>query len=83
MIFGYNVAEDQSEDPLVKIVEKAVRGFARASEPGAFLVDSIPILKYVPSWLPGAEFKREAASMRRDLGELYDVPYEFVKHEMV
>ena len=83
MIFGYNVAEDQSEDPLVKIVEKAMRGFARASEPGAFLVDSIPILKYVPSWLPGTGFKREAAGMRRDLWELYDVPYEFVKHEMV
>ena len=83
MIFGYNVAEDQSEDPLVKIVEKAMRGFARASEPGAFLVDSIPILKYVPSWIPGAGFRREAASMRRDLEELYDVPYEFVKHEMV
>ncbi|KAI0089003.1 cytochrome P450 [Irpex rosettiformis] len=82
LTFGYNVAEDQAEDPLVKIVEKAMQGFARASEPGTFLVDSIPILKHIPSWVPGAGFKREAANMRRDLEELYDVPYTFVKNEM-
>lgn len=83
LTFGYNVAEDQSEDPLVKIVEKAMKGFAQASEPGAFLVDVIPFLKYVPAWLPGAGFKRQAAKMRHDLEDLYDVPYEFVRREMV
>ncbi len=29
LTFGYNVAEDQSGDPLVKIVEKAMKGFAQ------------------------------------------------------
>ncbi|KAI0701989.1 cytochrome P450 [Cytidiella melzeri] len=82
LTFGYNVVEDQKEDPLVKIVEKAMQGFARASEPGAFLVDTIPLLKYVPSWVPGAGFQREAERMHRDLEELYDVPYGFVKREM-
>lgn len=60
-----------------------MQGFARASEPGAFLVDTIPPLKYVPSWFPGAGFQKEAVLMRHDLEELYDVPYGFVKREMV
>ena len=33
--------------------------------PGAFLVDIIPILKYVPEWFPGARFQRKAAVMRK------------------
>ena len=33
--------------------------------PGAFLVDIIPILKYVPEWFPGANFQRKAAMMRK------------------
>ena len=83
LAFGYDVAQDRSEDPLVNIAEKAMQGFARASEPGAFLVDTVPVLKYVPSWFPGAQFQREAERMRHDLEELYDVPYDFVKEQMV
>jgi hypothetical protein len=33
-------------DPFVKIAEDAMYGFARASEPGAFWVDSFPIRSY-------------------------------------
>jgi hypothetical protein len=83
LTFGYSVVDDQYEDPLVNIAEKAMQGFARASEPGAFLVDIIPLLKYVPSWVPGAGFQKEAVRMRSELEKLYDVPYAFVKREMV
>ncbi|KAI0341374.1 cytochrome P450 [Trametopsis cervina] len=79
LAFGYEVSEDHKEDKLVKIAETAMQGFARASEPGTFLVDTIPVLKHVPSWFPGAGFQKEAARMRRDREELYDVPYDFVK----
>lgn len=83
LAFGYEVSEDHKEDRLVKIAETAMQGFARASEPGTFLVDTIPVLKHVPSWFPGAGFQKEATRMRRDREELYDVPYDFVKSCMV
>ncbi|KAE9389986.1 cytochrome P450 [Gymnopus androsaceus JB14] len=38
----------------------AVESMAIAGTPGAFYVDQIPILKYVPEWFPGASFKRKA-----------------------
>lgn len=83
LTYGYDVMEDQHEDPLVQIVQKAMQGFALASEPGAFFVDYISILKFIPKWMPGARFKRIAESMRRDLKILYNVPFDFVIKEMV
>jgi hypothetical protein len=40
-------------------------------------------VRYIPEWLPGANFKIEAREMRKDLERLYDVPYNFVKQQMV
>ncbi|KAK0215658.1 cytochrome P450 [Armillaria fumosa] len=81
LMYGY---PSHIGDPLrlVNIAEDAMLGFTRASEPGRWWVDNFPMLKYVPSWFPGASFQRTAKSMRRDLDELYDVPFNFVKAEM-
>ncbi|KZP12803.1 cytochrome P450 [Athelia psychrophila] len=80
LAYGYSV--ETKDDPFVKIAEDAMLGFSQASEPGAFWVDSFPLLKYVPSWVPGAGFKKVAYRMRQDLERLYSVPYDFVKSEM-
>ncbi|KAH8101934.1 cytochrome P450 [Cristinia sonorae] len=82
LAYGYTVSATESSDPLVDIAETAMQGFSRASEPGAFLVDYISWVKYVPAWIPGAGFKKAAKSMREDLERLYDVPFGFVNEEM-
>ena len=66
MIYSINVRP--YNDPYIKIVEEAVRSAAELLIPGAFLVDIIPILKYVPEWFPGAKFQRKAAVMRKYAG---------------
>ena len=33
--------------------------------PGKYLVESFPMLKYIPPWFPGAGFKRDVARWRR------------------
>lgn len=83
LTYGYAVSDDGIEDPLVNIAEEAMQGFARASDPGAYLVDTIPWLKYIPDWFPGAGFQQDARAMRRSREQLYDVPYNFVQKEMV
>ncbi|KAH9930522.1 cytochrome P450 [Epithele typhae] len=87
LAYGYVVARDQAEDPLVHVVEVAMQGFAGASEPGAFLVDYFPALRRVPEWLlriPRGErnFKAVARRMRQELDEMYDLPFAFVKGQM-
>jgi len=40
---GYSVNEH--DDPYVNVVEAAVNGFSECTEPGAFLVDMVPLRK--------------------------------------
>lgn len=40
-------------------------------------------MKSIPDWFPGAGFKIEAKRMREDLERLYNVPFDFVKSQMV
>jgi hypothetical protein len=56
MTYGINIRP--YDDPLIAIAEKASGTMRELMIAGTFLVDIIPILKYVPSWFPGAKFQR-------------------------
>ncbi|KAK7046325.1 O-methylsterigmatocystin oxidoreductase [Favolaschia claudopus] len=60
----------------------ASQDFYQATKPGAWLVDIIPWLKYVPSWMPGAGFKRTGAKYLKTNVDQTDLPYNFVLKEM-
>ncbi|KAJ5900079.1 hypothetical protein N7495_004823 [Penicillium taxi] len=76
--YGYTI-EPHKDDPLVDMAELALGHFSRAGTPGAWLVDIIPALKHVPSWLPGAGFKRLAQAWKNNLDNVANVPYAFVQ----
>ena len=61
----YGIKIHSYNDPYIKIAEEAVAASAEFLIPGTFLVDIIPILKYVPEWFPGAKFQSKAAMMRK------------------
>lgn len=79
--YGYPV--QPGKDPLVDLVDTAVSQFGEGAQPGAFLVDVIPALKHVPAWFPGTGWKRTAERFRRTLVDVADVPYHFVREQMV
>jgi hypothetical protein len=57
--------------------------FSKAAIPGKWLVDMIPILRYMPEWLPGAgEFQKCARLWKKTLYEAVNVPYTFVRGQM-
>ncbi|KAJ7917719.1 cytochrome P450, partial [Mycena leptocephala] len=70
------------DDLYIALVEEAVQSASEASIPGKFLVDSIPMLKYVPHWVPGAGFKRKANEWRKLGQALLDVPFAEVKRQI-
>ncbi|KIK54121.1 hypothetical protein GYMLUDRAFT_264755 [Collybiopsis luxurians FD-317 M1] len=55
----YGIQAEEAED-FLPLVEKAITSLGIAGAPGAFYVDQIPFLKYIPEWFPGADFKRKA-----------------------
>ena len=62
MTYGINVRP--YDDPLIAIAEQAVGVLSELVIDGTFLVDFLPILKYVPDWFPGAKFQKQAAMLR-------------------
>ncbi|KAF7296433.1 Cytochrome P450 [Mycena chlorophos] len=72
----YGIEVQPKNDPYIQVVTDAMHAFALTSVPGAFLVDTFPILKYVPSWVPGAGFKRLAAEWRKSIQAMFDAPWE-------
>lgn len=63
-------------DPFVTAAEDALHTVAVAAIPGTFLVDSLPFLRFVPAWFPGAGFQRKASEWKVLARRMVDMPYE-------
>ncbi|KAG6899006.1 hypothetical protein C0993_001829 [Termitomyces sp. T159_Od127] len=62
-----------------EIIMSITYGIEIAAVPGTFLVDSIPILRYIPDWMPFAEFKRQARYWRALVSDMLNKPYDAAK----
>jgi len=51
-------------------------------EPGAYLVDVIPLLRYVPGWFPGAGWKARGKRFADLLEDMAEKPHQFVKDQV-
>ncbi|KAI0036384.1 cytochrome P450 [Vararia minispora EC-137] len=63
--YGYIVGEDSGEQDIAIGQAKKARAFDNfgvLTRPGKFIVELLPFLRHLPLWMPGAEFKRFAAS---------------------
>ncbi|KZP21003.1 cytochrome P450 [Athelia psychrophila] len=80
--YGYELQDNNGRDPLVDHADKTVSQFSASTLPGAWLVDVLPILRHVPEWIPGANFKKLAREWKASLQELADRPYNFTKQQM-
>ncbi|KAE9399136.1 cytochrome P450 [Gymnopus androsaceus JB14] len=78
--YGYEVQE--SNDPFVNLANTAMDNFNRATAPGSFLVNQLPILLKVPDWFPGTEWKRIGRAWAKDYWALVDEPFNFVKKQL-
>jgi len=74
---GYTV--QSSPDPILGLAEKVMDEFCILTTPGSFLVDVFPSLRHVPSWMPGAAWKRIARQWRRNFDDMCEIPHELVK----
>ncbi|KZT64716.1 cytochrome P450 [Daedalea quercina L-15889] len=78
---GHDV-QDLGTDPLCQLAGVVNAQFSAVLVPGKFLVDSFPLLRYIPAWFPGAGFKAFANDARRSLNRLLDEPYNQVKEQI-
>ncbi|TFY72458.1 hypothetical protein EVG20_g545 [Dentipellis fragilis] len=78
--YGYSIKE--KNDEFVEDAQVMMEDFARLTEPGAFLVDTLPALRHLPEGFPGAGFKTQAKEYSRNLLGVVNKPYEWVKKQV-
>ncbi|KAJ7453509.1 cytochrome P450 [Mycena latifolia] len=69
-------------DPYITVANTAIQNAGVAALPGRFLVNSLPLLKHVPSWFPGAGFKRQAKEWRKTVLAMRDLAFAETKRQM-
>ncbi|KAG6908815.1 hypothetical protein DXG01_003168 [Tephrocybe rancida] len=82
MAITYGLKVQPKDDPYIAIGAKGNHLLVAAAVPGAFLVDSLPLLKYVPDWVPLADFKRKAKRWRKVALDMLNMPYEAAKRNI-
>ena len=71
----YGMRDADENDKYITIAERGAAVFSEVAAPGRYLAELFPALAYVPAWLPGARFKRDAAKWAQDMTALREVPW--------
>ncbi|KDQ51029.1 hypothetical protein JAAARDRAFT_73848 [Jaapia argillacea MUCL 33604] len=78
--YGHEVVTD--DDDLVKLNEEALAHNLPIIDPTNFIVNFIPILRFLPSWAPGSGFKEYARIARDYLKRTADLPFKEIKDKV-
>ena len=71
----YGIDLSGGEEECFRMGETITRIGIEMSTPGAFPVDTFAVLRYLPSWLPGVQFKKIAAAWKTRSSEYRDKLY--------
>ncbi|KAJ7126055.1 cytochrome P450 [Mycena epipterygia] len=80
--FGLQVQPSGQPDPFIAAAKQAVEAMTETGLFGTYLVDFLPVLKYIPAWFPYATFKRQANKWRESSDIAAHVPFEILKNGM-
>ncbi|EMD35350.1 hypothetical protein CERSUDRAFT_157058 [Gelatoporia subvermispora B] len=79
VIYGKSI--DHPDHPYLKYANTAAEAGIEAFLPGNLLVEFLPFLQYMPSWFPGAGFKRRLPQWYADSRGLHNFTFEDSKAE--
>ncbi|KAJ6557525.1 putative monooxygenase [Mycena capillaripes] len=71
--YGHYVSTN--DDPFLTLIRASMSVFTKTAAPGVWLVDSMPILKYLPAWIPGSGFLHKAKGWREIVRKAVWAPY--------
>jgi hypothetical protein len=83
MLMMYGYAPESLDDPIIHIADEGATLGASLLEPGGTLINVLPILRHVPSWVPGTTAKRMAEKARWLAEEMKRIPMERVTAAVV
>ncbi|VUC32686.1 unnamed protein product [Clonostachys rosea] len=81
LTYGYSIGTTR-RDPVLDLVTRMMAVFNKVAGSGAWAVDMVPALKYLPDWFPGASFKRTARAWKAEVLAAAEKPFQFVQRQM-
>ncbi|KAK7692903.1 hypothetical protein QCA50_004539 [Cerrena zonata] len=78
----YDIDITDMHDEYIQIAEEAIAALSIVQVPGKFWVEFLPIMRYIPRWVPGAYFKRKAEQYQSIVAKMKDQPFDAVKRNM-
>ncbi|CAE6481535.1 unnamed protein product [Rhizoctonia solani] len=82
-LYGYQT--ESSSDPFLVRSKELFLYLSSAPLPSKYLVNTLPSLRYVPAWCPGAGWKREVLEWRKEkeslINDIYDIGLENMKKD--
>ncbi|THH20317.1 hypothetical protein EW146_g1032 [Bondarzewia mesenterica] len=84
IVYGIEIRDDDGSMKFLELEEYTTDLLANdiTSGGGVWAVDMMPWLRYIPSWFPGAGFKRKADLWRKSFDELRELPWATLKANM-
>ncbi|KAJ2932193.1 hypothetical protein H1R20_g4888, partial [Candolleomyces eurysporus] len=79
---AYGFEDAGRNKSLIHNAEELIVAFGAARIPGRFLVNTFPILKHVPAWLPGAGFKRYFQDLAEKSRRTVQTPFKDAKERL-
>lgn len=80
---AYGIDIEKEKTPYMAIAAETMATFAATFVPGKYLVETFPSLRFLPSWLPGARFKREGKAWKPIVERLRNTPWDATVAAMV
>lgn len=83
MEISYGASDPEYNKILVQNAEVIVKGLTDGVVPGRYLVNIFPFLRHVPSWFPGARWKRHLQFLAAINRETITRPFEDTRERLV
>ena len=80
---SYGLETKENDDPFINLAEIAINSLSAVATLRSFLVNVIPILKYVPEFVPGTGFQKKARIWRKLQEDFRERPYSAAIEAMV
>ncbi|TFK93396.1 cytochrome P450 [Polyporus arcularius HHB13444] len=82
IVYGYRVMSNT--DKLLDMADESLELLSNriAAAGNVWIVDLFPPLKHIPTWFPGAKFKRDAAVWKGKMEAFVNEPFDFTKQQI-
>ena len=79
----YGIEVKSEDDAYVGMIEAAFEGILEGFVVGRYLVDTMPILRHIQPWIPGAQSPKLWRKWKTAVRKAANVPYRYTKACMV